>query len=156
MQTNDMSLQTIKEIGISVRSFLEDIRPKTPWGCTLDGACAVGAFLTCDLLQSISIQSTMVVGSGSRIGHCWVECQVGKQTVVLDTTATQFICRIEPVLVLPEEDYKKLAFYKDIETKVFVKDEIDLFNALQDWPDEQKPSYYREEIYDSFGFWIDS
>ena len=74
---------------------------------------------------------------------------------VLDTTATQFI-NIEPVLLLAKEDYKKLAFSKKIKTEVFVKDEIDLLNVLQDWPNEQQPSFYKEEIFDSFGIWIDS
>ena len=88
--------------------------------------------------------------------HCWTECQVDNTKVVLDTTATQFIKKIEPVLLLPEKDYKMLDFYKEIRTKIFVKDEADLFLALQNWPDEQLPSYYKEEIFDSFGIYIDS
>jgi len=151
MQTMDMfTQQTIKEVGVSVRSFLEDLRPKTDWCQHLSGACAIGAYLTHKLLQYKDINSNIIIGKGDG-DHCWIDIKLDNQVVVLDTTATQFKKDLAPVLLLPKIEYKKFEFYFDLDEERFIVNDTAFFNAVLTWPDDQRPETFKKEIYDSFG-----
>ena len=153
MQTQQ--LEIIKNIGCQVRSFLEDIQPDTSWDEHLSGACAVGAYITHKLLLRQNIQSSVIIGTGSDMDHCWVDIELDNDVVVLDTTATQFDKELNVVILAPKLEYKQLAFHKDIpEERLFVTDSI-LFRVLRDWDIGQQPRLYKQEIYDSFKIVID-
>jgi len=153
MQTQQ--LEIIKNIGCQVRSFLEDLQPDTSWCQHLSGACAVGAYIIHKLLLRNDIQSSIIIGTGSDMDHCWVDIELDNDLVVLDTTATQFDKELDAIILAPKVEYKQLAFHKKIPSeRLFVTDSI-LFNALRDWDISQQPRRYKQEIYDSFGIMID-
>ena len=152
MQTQQ--LEIIKNIGCQVRSFLEDLQPDTTWDQHLSGACAVGAYITHKLLLRQNIHSSVIIGTGSDMDHCWVDIELDNDLVVLDTTATQFNKELDVVILALKNEYKQLAFHKEIpEERLFVTDSI-LFNALRDWHISQQPIRYEQEIYNSFGIKI--
>lgn len=148
-------LEIIKNVGCQVRSFLENMQPDTSWCEHLSGACAVGAYITHKLLMRQNIQSSVIIGTGDCMDHCWVDIELDNNLIVLDTTATQFDKQLDVVILAPKLEYKQLAFHEDIpEERLFVTDSI-LFNALKDWDVDQQPKQYKQEIYDSFKIVID-
>ena len=147
-------LEIIKNVGCQVRSFLEDMQPKTDWCQYLSGACAVGAYLTQKLLQCKNIHSSVIIGKGDG-DHCWIDIELDNQVLILDTTATQFDKSLESVLLLPKIDYKKLGFHNELEEEHLMSSDRAFFNALLTWPDCQRPKTFKQEIYDSFKIVID-
>jgi hypothetical protein len=138
-----MSLSDLQTIGIIVRNTLEAMRPETMWGNQLDGACAVGAYAVTKLAKKSGFNCRFVLGETEDAGHCWSEVDLNGQTIVVDTTATQFGGHHPKVVLLPRSNY-----YHDVwpDTTVRAFDASAFRRILTDWPNWQKPTTYRSRL----------